>query len=51
MGEGRRGGRDAGPVLDTVSNITTITPAMYRESMGKVVAAKSYLRTWTPREY
>ena len=26
------------------SNITIITPAMYRQSMGKVAAAKSYLR-------
>ena len=26
---------------DTGSNITIITPAMYKESMGKVVAARS----------
>ena len=29
---------------DTGSNITIITPEMYKESMGKVVAARSYLR-------
>jgi len=28
---------------NTVGNITIITRAMYMETMGKVVAAKSYL--------
>ena len=33
------------------SNITIITPAMYRRSMSKVAAAKSYLRAWGSDEY
>ena len=36
---------------DTGSNITIITPAMYKQSMGKVVAAKSYLRAWGSNDY
>jgi hypothetical protein len=36
---------------DRGSNITIITPEMYRESMGKVVAARSYLRAWGSTEY
>ena len=33
------------------SDITIITPAMYRRSKSKVVAAKSYLRAWGSDEY
>ena len=33
------------------SNITIITPEMYKESMGKVLAARSYLRAWGSTEY
>ena len=36
---------------NTGSSITIITPAMYRKSMGKVVAAKSYLRAWGSNDY
>ena len=35
----------------TGSDVTIITPEMYRESMGKVVAARSYLRTRGSTEY
>ena len=35
---------------DTGSNITIITPEMYKESMGKVVAARWYLRAWGTTE-
>ena len=40
------GGEELDLYCDTGSNITIITPAMYRRSMGKVVAAKSYLQAW-----
>ena len=40
------GGEELDLYCNTGSNITIITPAMYRRSMGKVVAAKSYLRAW-----
>ena len=49
------GGEELNLYRNTGSSTTIITPARYRESMGKVVAAKHYLRqrgrrgTWTPR--
>ena len=45
------GGEEMNLYCDTGRNITIITPAMYRQSMGKVVAAKSYLRAWGSSEY
>ena len=45
------GGEEMNLYCDTGSNVTIITPAMYRRSMGKVVAAKSYLRAWGSDEY
>ena len=45
------GGEELNLYRDTGSNITIITPAMYRQNMGKVVAAKSYLRAWWSSEY
>ena len=51
MGEGEHGGPGAGPVLCHGSSITIITPAMYRKPMGKVVAAKSYLRARGSNDY
>ena len=45
------GGEEMNLYCDTGSNITIITPAMYRQSMGKVVATKSYLRAWGSSEY
>ena len=36
---------------DRGSNITIITPAMNKESMVKVVAAKRYLRAWGSDDY
>ena len=45
------GGEEMNLYCDTGSNVTIITPAMYRQSMGKVVAAKSYLRAWGSSEY
>ena len=45
------GGEELDLYCDTGSNITIITPAMYRPSVGKVVAAKSYLRAWGSSEY
>ena len=38
------GGEEMNLYCDTGSNITIITPEMYKQSMGKVVAARSYLR-------
>ena len=38
------GGEELNLYCNTGSNITIITPAMYRQNMGKVVAAKRYLR-------
>ena len=38
------GGEELNPYRDTGTNIAIITPAMYRQNMGKVVAAKRYLR-------
>ena len=38
------GGEEMNLSCDTGSNITIITPEMYKESMGKVVAARRYLR-------
>ena len=49
------GGEELNLHHNTGSSTTIITPARYRESMVKVVAAKHYLRqrgrrgTWTPR--
>ena len=40
----KMGGEELDLYCNTGSSITIITPAMYRKSMGKVVAAKSYLR-------
>ena len=45
------GGEELDLYCNTGSNITIITPAMYRRSMGKVAAAKSYLRAWGSSEY
>ena len=45
------GGEELDLYCDTGSNITIITPDMYKESMGKVVAAKSYLRAWGSDNY
>ena len=45
------GGEELDLYCDTGSNITIITPAMYKESMGKVVAARSYLRAWGSDDY
>ena len=45
------GGEELDLYCDTGSNITIITPAMYKQSMGKVVAAKSYLRAWGSNDY
>ena len=36
---------------NTGGNITIIAWAMYMETMGKVVAAKSYLRAWDSDKY
>ena len=49
VGENGHGGKELDLYSDMGSNITIIKPAMYRRSMGKVVAAKSYLRAWAPR--
>jgi hypothetical protein len=38
------GGEELNLYRNTGTNITIITPAMYRQNMGKVVAAKRYLR-------
>ena len=38
------GGEELNLYRNTGSSTTIITPARYRESMGKVVAAKHYLR-------
>ena len=45
------GGEELDLYCDTGSSITIITPAMYRRSMGKVVAAKSYLQAWGSEYY
>ena len=45
------GGEEMNLSCDTGSNITIITPEMYKESMGKVVAARRYLRTRGSAEY
>ena len=45
------GGEEMDLYCDTGSNITIITPKMYKESMGKVVATRSYLRAWGSTEY
>ena len=45
------GGEQMNLYCDTGSNITIITPEMYKDSMGKLVAAKSYLRAWGSTEY
>ena len=36
---------------DTGSNITIITPDMYKDSMGELVVAKSYLRAGGSTDY
>ena len=51
MGEGEPGGEEMNLYCDTGSNITIITPEMYKDSMGKLVAAKSYLRAWGSTDY
>ena len=45
------GGEELDLYCDTCSKITIITPDMYKESVGKVVAAKSYLRAWGSDNY
>jgi hypothetical protein len=45
------GGKEMNLCCKTGSNTTIITPEMYRESMGKVVAARSYLRSTGSTEY
>ena len=45
------GGEQMNLYCDTGSNITIITPEMYKDSMGKLVAAKSYLRAWGSTDY
>ena len=45
------GGEELDLYCNTGSSITIITPAMYRKSMGKVVAAKSYLRARGSNDY
>ena len=45
------GGEELDLYCDTGSNITIITPAMYKKSMGRVVATKSYLRAWGSDDY
>ena len=51
VGEGGRGGEELDLYCDTGSNVTIITPDMYKWSTGKVVAAKSYLRAWSSDDY
>ena len=38
------GGKEVELYCDTGSNITIITPDIYRKGMGKLVAARSHLR-------
>ena len=45
------GGEQMNLYCDTGSNITIITPEMYKDSMGKMVAAKGYLRAWGSTDY
>ena len=45
------GGEQMNLYCDTGSNITIITPEMYKNSMGKLVAARSYLRAWGSTDY
>ena len=45
------GGEEINLYCGTGSNITIITPEMYKESMGKVVTARSYLRARGSTEY
>ena len=45
------GGEELDLYCEMGSNNTIITPAMYRWSMSKVVAAKSYLLAWGSDEY
>ena len=45
------GGEEMNLYCETGSNITIITPEMYKDSMGKLVAAKSYLRAWGSTDY
>ena len=45
------GGEEMKLYCDTGSNITIITPEMYKESMGKVVAARRYLRAWGSTDF
>ena len=45
------GGEGLDLYCDTGGNITIITPAMYKRSMGKVVGARSYLRAWSEDGY
>ena len=45
------GGQELDLYCVTGSSITIITPAMYRKPMGKVVAAKSYLRARGSNDY
>ena len=51
MGEGEPGGEEMNLYCDTGSNITIITPEMFKDSMGKLVAARSYLRAWGSTDY
>ena len=45
------GGEEMEQYCDTGSNTTIITPEMYKESMGKMVAARSHLRAWGTTDY
>ena len=51
MGDYRHGGPEVELYCDMGSNITIITPDMYKKSMGKVVAARSHLRAWGSNKY
>ena len=45
------GGEELNLYCDTGSNITIITPMMFKDSMGKLEAAKSNLRAWGSTDY
>ena len=45
------GGEEVELYCDTGSNITIITPDMYKKGTGKVVADRSHLRAWGSDKY
>lgn len=45
------GGKEVELYCNTGSNITIITPDIYRKGMGKLVAARSHLRAWGSDKY